>query len=137
MAIKTAVPLSVHAEFLTRREVAARFGVAPQTITRWANEGILPAVRTLHGQRRYPADVVANYTAVPDDAIAQLASSVRMYSGQAMVHTSGALGAEALAPAMAAGTQVGAFHPLVAFAEHAGAGDPRGELGRRKLRRNT
>jgi predicted short-subunit dehydrogenase-like oxidoreductase (DUF2520 family) len=34
-----------------------------------------------------------------------------------MVHTSGALGPEVLAPAMAAGTQVGAFHPLVAFAD--------------------
>jgi predicted short-subunit dehydrogenase-like oxidoreductase (DUF2520 family) len=55
--------------------------------------------------------------AVPDDAIAPLAGSLRLYSGQAMVHTSGALGAEVLAPAMAAGTQVGAFHPLVAFAD--------------------
>jgi predicted short-subunit dehydrogenase-like oxidoreductase (DUF2520 family) len=40
-----------------------------------------------------------------------------MYSGQAMIHTSGALGAEVLAPAMAAGTQIGSFHPLVAFAD--------------------
>jgi predicted short-subunit dehydrogenase-like oxidoreductase (DUF2520 family) len=40
-----------------------------------------------------------------------------MYSGQAMVHTSGALGAEVLAPALAAGSQIGAFHPLVAFAD--------------------
>ena len=40
-----------------------------------------------------------------------------MYSGQAMVHTSGALDADVLAPAQAAGTQVGAFHPLVAFAD--------------------
>ena len=55
--------------------------------------------------------------AVPDDAIAPLAASLRLYSGQAMIHTSGALGAEVLAPAMAAGTQVGAFHPLVAFAD--------------------
>ena len=55
--------------------------------------------------------------AVPDDAIAALAATVRMYSGQAMIHTSGALGAEVLAPAMAAGTQVGSFHPLVAFAD--------------------
>jgi predicted short-subunit dehydrogenase-like oxidoreductase (DUF2520 family) len=46
-----------------------------------------------------------------------LAGSLRMYSGQAMVHTSGALGAEVLAPAMAAGTQIGSFHPLVAFAD--------------------
>ena len=55
--------------------------------------------------------------AVPDDAIAPLAASLRMYGGQAMIHTSGALGAEVLAPAMAAGTQIGAFHPLVAFAD--------------------
>lgn len=55
--------------------------------------------------------------AVPDDAIEPLARSVRLYSGQAMVHTSGALGAEVLEPAMAAGTQVGGFHPLVAFAD--------------------
>ena len=40
-----------------------------------------------------------------------------MYGGQAMIHTSGALGAEVLAPAMAAGTQIGSFHPLVAFAD--------------------
>jgi predicted short-subunit dehydrogenase-like oxidoreductase (DUF2520 family) len=55
--------------------------------------------------------------AVPDDAVASLARSLRMYGGQAMIHTSGALGAEVLDPAMAAGTQVGAFHPLVAFAD--------------------
>jgi predicted short-subunit dehydrogenase-like oxidoreductase (DUF2520 family) len=34
-----------------------------------------------------------------------------------MVHTSGALGDEVLEPARAAGTQIGAFHPLVAFAD--------------------
>jgi predicted short-subunit dehydrogenase-like oxidoreductase (DUF2520 family) len=55
--------------------------------------------------------------AVPDDAIEGLAREIRMYSGQAMIHTSGALGAEVLAPAMAAGTQIGGFHPLVAFAD--------------------
>ncbi|HTK44523.1 MAG TPA: DUF2520 domain-containing protein [Patescibacteria group bacterium] len=55
--------------------------------------------------------------AVPDDAIAGLAGELRLYSGQALVHTSGVLGAEVLEPARAAGTQVGAFHPLVAFAD--------------------
>ena len=55
--------------------------------------------------------------AVPDDALASLAGQLRLYSGQAMVHTSGALGADVLEPAMAAGTQVGSFHPLVAFAD--------------------
>lgn len=55
--------------------------------------------------------------AVPDDVVAPLAASLRLYAGQALVHTSGLLGAEVLAPAMAAGTQAGAFHPLVAFAD--------------------
>jgi predicted short-subunit dehydrogenase-like oxidoreductase (DUF2520 family) len=55
--------------------------------------------------------------AVPDDAIHVLVSELRLYGGQALVHTSGVLGGEVLEPARAAGTQVGAFHPLVAFAD--------------------
>lgn len=55
--------------------------------------------------------------AVPDDALPALAAELRLYSGQALVHTSGVLGADVLRPAMAAGTQVGAFHPLVSFAD--------------------
>jgi predicted short-subunit dehydrogenase-like oxidoreductase (DUF2520 family) len=54
---------------------------------------------------------------VPDDAIGQVAASIRLYSGQAIVHTSGLLGADVLEPALAAGTQAGSFHPLVAFAD--------------------
>jgi predicted short-subunit dehydrogenase-like oxidoreductase (DUF2520 family) len=55
--------------------------------------------------------------AVPDDTLAGLAGELRLYSGQALIHTSGVLGAEVLEPARAAGTQIGAFHPLVAFAD--------------------
>ncbi|MCU0483730.1 MAG: DUF2520 domain-containing protein [Chloroflexi bacterium] len=55
--------------------------------------------------------------AVPDDAIAAVAASLRLYSGQAIVHTSGLHGAEALVGARAAGTAAGSFHPLVAFAD--------------------
>jgi predicted short-subunit dehydrogenase-like oxidoreductase (DUF2520 family) len=54
---------------------------------------------------------------VPDDAIERLAGELRLYGGQALIHTSGVLGAEVLEPARAAGSQVGAFHPLVAFAD--------------------
>ena len=61
------------------------------------------------------ADLV--FVTVPDDAVADVAAQLRLYAGQAAVHTSGALGAEALAPARAAGAQVGSFHPLVAFAD--------------------
>jgi predicted short-subunit dehydrogenase-like oxidoreductase (DUF2520 family) len=55
--------------------------------------------------------------AVPDDAIERLTGELRLYGGQALVHTSGVLGAEVLEPARAADTQLGAFHPLIAFAD--------------------
>lgn len=42
-------------ELLTPREVAAVFGVDPKTVTRWAQQGKLPFVRTLGGHRRFPA----------------------------------------------------------------------------------
>lgn len=57
------------------------------------------------------------FLTVPDDAIARVAASIHLYSGQAVVHTSGLLGPDVLAPARAAGTQAGTFHPLVAFAD--------------------
>jgi len=62
-------------------------------------------------------DVELVILAVPDDAVPRVAGSLRLYAGQAVVHTSGVLGAEVLEAAMAAGTQAGAFHPLVAFAD--------------------
>ena len=55
--------------------------------------------------------------AVPDDAIADVAAGMHLYSGQALVHTSGLYGTEVLAAARAAGTSCGSFHPLVAFAD--------------------
>ena len=45
-------------ELLTPSEVAALFHVDPRTVTRWANEGRLTAIRTLGGHRRYPAHQV-------------------------------------------------------------------------------
>ena len=54
---------------------------------------------------------------VPDDAVAEVARSLRLYSGQAVVHTNGLLGSEVLRPALAAGAAAGSFHPLVAFAD--------------------
>jgi predicted short-subunit dehydrogenase-like oxidoreductase (DUF2520 family) len=57
------------------------------------------------------------FLTVPDDAVASTAAQLSLYSGQALVHTSGALPASVLQPAMAAGTSLGSFHPLVAFAD--------------------
>src|SRR5919197_3205408 len=78
---------------------------------------LVPGVRTFAEPNAILDEVELIIVAVPDDAIPRVAGSIRMYSGQAMVHTSGALGPEVLAGAMAAGTQVGSFHPLVAFAD--------------------
>lgn len=61
------------------------------------------------------------FVTVPDDALPDVAASLRLYAGQAAVHTSGALAADVLEPARAAGTSVGSFHPLVAFAEQEAA----------------
>jgi len=79
--------------------------------------GLVPGARAFSEANALLDEVDLVILAVPDDAIAPLAASLRLYSGQAMVHTSGLLGAEVLAPAMAAGTQTGSFHPLVAFAD--------------------
>jgi predicted short-subunit dehydrogenase-like oxidoreductase (DUF2520 family) len=78
---------------------------------------LVPGVRPFADAAPLVEEVELIVLAVPDDAIPRVAGSLHMYGGQAMVHTSGLLGAEALAPAMAAGTQVGSFHPLVAFAD--------------------
>ena len=78
---------------------------------------LVPGVRAFADATPLVEEVELIVIAVPDDAIAGVAGGLHMYSGQAMVHTSGLLGAEALASAMAAGTQVGSFHPLVAFAD--------------------
>src|SRR5436190_12774436 len=77
----------------------------------------VPGVRAFAEPNALVDDVELVILAVPDDVVESLAGSLRLYAGQAMIHTSGLLGAEVLAPAMAAGTQAGAFHPLVAFAD--------------------
>jgi predicted short-subunit dehydrogenase-like oxidoreductase (DUF2520 family) len=64
-----------------------------------------------------PDEVDVVLVTVPDDAIPEAVAQLRLYGGQAIVHTSGALPADVLAPALAAGTSAGSFHPLVAFAD--------------------
>ncbi len=56
------------------------------------------------------------FITTPDDAIAQVASQVKWYSGQSVVHSSGAESTSILAPAKRLGAKVGAFHPLQTFA---------------------
>ncbi len=78
---------------------------------------LVPGARAFAEANALVDDVELVILAVPDDIVASLAASLRLYAGQAIVHTSGLLGAEVLEPALAAGTQAGAFHPLVAFAD--------------------
>lgn len=52
---------------LTRGEVAALFRVDPKTVTRWAAMGLLKAVRTPGGQRRYrESEVLALLDETPE-----------------------------------------------------------------------
>ena len=44
--------------FLSRAKVAEIFQVAPSTVTRWAEAGKLPSMKTLGGHRRYEARVI-------------------------------------------------------------------------------
>ena len=80
--------------------------------------GLVPGARAFAEPQAVLDDADLIFLTVPDDAIAGVAASLHLYSGQALVHTSGALPAAVLAPAMAAGTSAGGFHPLVAFADH-------------------
>lgn len=78
---------------------------------------LVPGVRGFAEPTALLDEVELVFLCVPDDAIAPLAGSLHLYSGQALVHTSGVLGPDVLESAMAAGTQAGTFHPLVAFAD--------------------
>ncbi len=79
--------------------------------------GLVPGARGFLEPQAVLDEAELIFITVPDDAIAGVAAGLHLYSGQALVHTSGALPASILAPAMAAGTNAGSFHPLVAFAD--------------------
>ncbi len=79
---------------------------------------LVPGARTFADAPAVLDEADLIFLTVPDDSIASVADGLHLYSGQALVHTSGALPASVLAPAMAAGTNVAGFHPLVAFADH-------------------
>jgi predicted short-subunit dehydrogenase-like oxidoreductase (DUF2520 family) len=111
-AVGTALGLALNRAGWPIHAVASR---DPERRSRFA--GAIEGVRPFAEAQALIEEVELIILAVPDDALGPLAHEIRMYSGQAMVHTSGVLGAEVLAPAMAAGTQIGGFHPLVAFAD--------------------
>jgi predicted short-subunit dehydrogenase-like oxidoreductase (DUF2520 family) len=51
-----------------------------------------------------------------DAAIAEVAAQIRWRPGQAVVHVSGALGSDVLAPAAAAGARIASWHPFQTLA---------------------
>ena len=77
--------------------------------------GLVPTARPFPDPVAVVDEVELVILAVPDDAVASVAERLRLYAGQAMVHTSGLLDAQVLHPALAAGSHIGAFHPLVSF----------------------
>jgi excisionase family DNA binding protein len=50
--------MQVSSEHLTTAQVAAIFSVHPQTVTKWAVQGLLPHLRTPGGHRRYKREDV-------------------------------------------------------------------------------
>mgnify|MGYP005855783905 CR=1 FL=1 len=56
------------------------------------------------------------FITTPDDIIGEVASRVRWYKGQSIVHCSGAHSADILETAGKLGTNTGGFHPLQTFA---------------------
>jgi excisionase family DNA binding protein len=51
------------ATFLRSAEAAAILQVSPKTISRWAQQGLLPYQRTLGGHRRYPEPAIRELAA--------------------------------------------------------------------------
>jgi excisionase family DNA binding protein len=57
--------------YLRTAQVAELLHVSPKTVSRWAQEGRLPYLRTLGGHRRYPdAEIRALLAALSDPSLA-------------------------------------------------------------------
>ena len=48
------MPTPTELRYLRTAQVAELLHVSPKTVSRWAQEGMLPYFRTLSGHRRYP-----------------------------------------------------------------------------------
>jgi predicted short-subunit dehydrogenase-like oxidoreductase (DUF2520 family) len=78
---------------------------------------LVPSARAFDVPSALAEEVDLLFLTVPDDAVGLVAAQLRLYAGQGVVHTSGALAASVLDPARGAGTLAASFHPLVAFAD--------------------
>jgi predicted short-subunit dehydrogenase-like oxidoreductase (DUF2520 family) len=101
----------------------SRAGYAVVAVASRRFESAQRLAAAISGCTAYPeTQAVANaadlvFITTRDDAIAEVARSVRWVSGQMVVHTSGAATISTLAAAEEAGALVGSFHPLQTFAD--------------------
>jgi excisionase family DNA binding protein len=74
---------------LTRAEVAEIFQVSPSTVTRWAEAGKLPVVKTLGGHRRYEAEAVitlaGRFSSSPSPSIEATLKEEELYNMEKVV----------------------------------------------------
>ncbi len=78
---------------------------------------LVPGARAVERGQALPEHADLLFLTVPDDALPDVVADVRLYGQQGIIHTSGALPAAVLAPALGAGCAAASFHPLVAFAD--------------------
>ena len=65
------MPQPTEPRYLRTAQVAELLHVSPKTVSRWAQEGRLPYLRTLGGHRRYPdAEIRALLKALSDPSLA-------------------------------------------------------------------
>ena len=108
-ALASALAVAMHRRGYAVRAVASR--------TRASAERLAAEIP---GCEPIPPQAVADrcsavFLTVPDDAIAEVAASLRWREGQAVVHCSGAVPLDALSAAADAGAITGAMHPLQTF----------------------
>ena len=85
---------------------------SPESAERIAS--LVPGCRAVSAQDAANAAAVV-FVTTSDGAVADVAASVAWRAGQGVVHCSGALTSEPLAPARAAGANVGSWHPFQTF----------------------
>lgn len=108
-ALGSTLALAMHRRGYAVRAVASRTAVSAE---RLAAE--IPACEPASLQA--VADRCgAVFLTVPDDAVADVAASLRWREGQAVVHCSGALPLSVLDPAADVGALAGAMHPMQTF----------------------
>lgn len=77
---------------------------------------IVPGCKAFERNQDVADNAELAFITTQDDAIAPVAASLKWHKGQSVVHCSGAAPADILNPAKADGAEIGAMHPLQAFA---------------------